>query len=148
MAKWALRCFYRECLKVTGWTRFRGFADRRTTKTLPVVLSRVEVQRVLDCVREARFAVCLRLDVYTAGCAVGEAVSLGVKDILGAAKSPPCLHIRNAKGGKDRYVPVALAMVEELRAWWRTHRNPKLVFPSARASEGPSCGQSVDGPNH
>ncbi len=60
MAKWALRCFYRECLKVTGWTVFEDLRIAEL-KTLPVVLSRVEVQRVLDCVREARFAVCLRL---------------------------------------------------------------------------------------
>ena len=25
---------------------------------------------------------------------------------------------------------VAPAMVEELRQWWRTHQNPKLLFPT------------------
>jgi site-specific recombinase XerD len=125
--KWALRCFYRECVKATGWTVFDELRIAEP-KTVPVVLSRAEVQKVLDSVREARFAVCLRL-MYHCGLRVGEAVSLEVKDIVGR-QSPPRLHIRNAKGGKDRYVPLAPAMVEELRAWWRTHRNPKLVFPS------------------
>jgi integrase/recombinase XerD len=146
MAKWALRCFYRECVKATGWTVFDELRIAEP-KTLPVVLSRAEVQRVLDCVREARFAICLRL-MYHCGLRVGEAVSLEVKDILGR-QSPPRLHIRNAKGGKDRYVPVALAMVEELRAWWRTHRNPKLVFPSPahlkdRAVVSRSMGQTTE----
>jgi site-specific recombinase XerD len=127
MAKWALRCFYRECVKATGWSVFDELRIAEP-KTMPVVLSRAEVQRVLDAVREARFAVCLRL-MYHCGLRVGEAVSLGVRDIFGR-QNPPRLHIRNAKGGKDRYVPLASAMVEELRAWWRTHRNPKLVFPS------------------
>src|SRR5439155_21642956 len=66
---------------------------------------------------------------YHCGLRVGEAVSLEVKDILGR-QNPPRLHLRNAKGGKDRYVPLAPAMLEELRAWWCTHRNPKLLFPS------------------
>ncbi len=127
MAKWALRCFYRECVKATGWLVFDELRIAEP-KTLPVVLSREEVQKVLATVREPRFATCLRL-MYHCGLRVGEAVSLEVKDILGR-QNPPRLHLRNAKGGKDRYVPLAPAMVEELRAWWCTHRNPKLVFPS------------------
>lgn len=146
MAKWALRCFYRECVKATGWSVFDELRIAEP-KTMPVVLSRAEVQRVLDCVREARFAVCLRL-MYHCGLRVGEAVSLGVNEVLGR-QSPPRLHIRNAKGGKDRYVPVAPAMVEELRGWWRTHRNPKLMFPSPahlkeRAVARQSMGQTTE----
>jgi len=125
--KWALRCFYHECVKATGWIVFDELRIAEP-KTVPVVLSRAEVQTLLETVREARFAVCLRL-MYHCGLRVGEAVSLEVKNILGR-QSPPRLHIRNGKGGKDRYVPLAPAMVEELRAWWRTHRNPKLVFPA------------------
>ena len=126
-AKWALRCFYRESLKMTGWMVFDELRIAEP-KTVPVVLSRAEVQKVLGVVREPRFAVCLRL-MYYCGLRVGEAVSLEVGDILGR-QSPPRLHIRNAKGGKDRYVPLALAMLKELRAWWRTHGNPKLLFPA------------------
>jgi site-specific recombinase XerD len=37
---------------------------------------------------------------------------------------------RNGKGGKDRYVPIAPAMVEELRRWWCTHQNRQFLFPS------------------
>ena len=126
MAKWALRCFYRECLKITDWTVFE---DLRINEPhpLPVVLSEAEVRRLLNCVREERFAVCLRL-IYHCGLRVGEAVGLEVQDIL-SGHNPPRLHIRNAKGGKDRHVPMAAAMLEELRAFWRSHRNPKLLFP-------------------
>jgi integrase/recombinase XerD len=141
MAKWALRCYYRECIKATGWTVFE---DLRVAEpqTLPTVLSRQEVQQVLTVVREPRFAVCLRL-MYYCGLRVGEAVALEVKDILGH-QHPPCLHIRNGKGGKDRYVPLAPAMLKELREWWPTHRNPKLIFPSPPSSkEQRVVGQSM-----
>jgi len=126
-AKWALRCFFRESVKVRGWTVFEELRVAEP-KTLPTVLSREEVQRLLGCVREPRFAVCLRLTYYC-GLRVGEAVSLEVRDIEGR-QSPPRLHVRNAKGGKDRWVPIASALVAELRDWWRTHRHPQFLFPA------------------
>jgi integrase/recombinase XerD len=126
-AKWALRCFYRECVKATGWTVFEDLRVAEP-KSLPTVLGREEVQRLLAAVREARFAVCLRL-MYYCGLRISEAVSLAVPDILGR-ENPPRLHIRNAKGGKDRQVPLPAPLLEELREWWRTHRNPKLLFPA------------------
>lgn len=127
MAKWALRCYYRECVKALGWT---VFDDVRIAEpqTLPLVLCRQDVQKVLTVVRERRFAVCLRL-MYHCGLRVGEAVTLEVRDIEGH-QNPPRLHLRNGKGGKNRYVPLAPAMLKELRQWWRTHHNAKLIFPS------------------
>lgn len=126
-AKFALRCFYHDCLKLTAWT---VFAEVRIAEpeVLPVVLSRGEVRAVLGAVREPRFAACLRL-MYHCGLRIGETVSIQVRDIHGR-ETPPRLHIRNGKGGKDRYVPIAPAMVGELRQWWRTHQNPKFLFPS------------------
>jgi integrase/recombinase XerD len=70
----------------------------------------------------------LRL-IYHCGLRVGETVSIRVRDIHGR-DNPPRLHIRNGKGGKDRYVPIAPAMVDELRQWWRRHQNPEWLFPS------------------
>jgi site-specific recombinase XerD len=138
--KWALRCFYRECIKATGWTVFEDLRVAEP-KSMPTVLAREEVQRLLAAVREPRFATCLRL-MYYCGLRISEAVGLEVKDILGR-ENPPRLHIRNAKGGKDRYVPLAPAMLEELRAWWRTHRNPKLIFPAPVSKTGPVIGRPM-----
>ena len=126
-AKFALRCFYRECLKFTSWTVFDEVRIAEPD-VLPVVLSRIEVQTLLAALTEARFRACLRL-MYHCGLRVGEAVSIRVRDIHGR-ETPPRLHIRNGKGGKDRYVPIASAMVQELRCWWLTHQNPEFLFPS------------------
>ena len=126
-AKFALRAFYRDCFKVAGWTVF-GEVRIAEPEVLPIVLSRLEVQVLLAAIREPRFATCLRL-MYHCGLRVGEAVSIQVKDIHGR-ETPPRLHIRNGKGGKDRYVPIAAVMIGELRQWWLTHRNPKFLFPS------------------
>jgi site-specific recombinase XerD len=72
-----------------------------------------------------RFRVILQL-LYACGLRVGEAVKLCVHDVHAEQKR---LHIREAKGGKDRYVPLADSMLQGLRGFWKTHRHPKLVFP-------------------
>ena len=126
-AKYSLLCFYLDCVKVQGWTVFKEVRIAEP-EVLPLVLSRQEIQAVLAAVREPRFGTCLRL-MYHCGLRVGETVAIEIKDIHGRER-PPRLHIRNGKGGKDRYVPMAAAMVEELRQWWRTHQNPRFLFPS------------------
>jgi len=127
MAKYALLCFYVECLKVTGWTVFREVRVAEP-QVLPIVLSRAEVKSLLAAVREPRFRTCLGL-MYHCGLRVGEAVRIRVQDILGR-EQPPRLLVSHGKGGKQRYVPITPAMVQELRAWWRTHQNPTLLFPT------------------
>lgn len=124
--KWALRCFYRDHLKRDGWTVFEELRVAEP-RTVPIVLSRQQVQQLLACVREPRFLMCLRL-MYYCGLRISEAVSLQVRDIDSKGE-PPRLHIRDAKGAKDRFVPLPQPVLEELRIWWRTHQNPKLLFP-------------------
>jgi len=127
-ARVALRSFFREVVKVgAAWTVFEELRIARP-EPLPLVLNQEEVRRVLSVVYQPRYRTCLRL-IYHCGLRVGEAVSLDPHDIHGQ-ETPPRLHIKNAKGGKDRYVPIAAGMVEELRQWWRTHRNQDWLFPA------------------
>ncbi len=127
MAKYALLSFYVECLKVTGWTVFREVRIAEP-QVLPAVLSRSEVKALLATVTEPRFRTCLTL-MYHCGLRVGEAVRVELKDIQ-ARQNPPRLLVRNGKGGKQRYVPLNMSMVQDLRTWWKTHQNPALLFPS------------------
>ena len=144
IARVALRCFFREVTKSgQAWTVFEELRISRP-EPLPLVLSRQEVARVLGVLRQARFQVCLRL-IYHCGLRVGEAVSLAPSDIHGR-ENPPRLHIKNGKGGKDLYVPIAAGMVAELRQWWKTHGNRRWLFPSLGAPgtsqplcQAPSC---------
>ena len=126
-AKYSLLCFYVECLQVQGWTVFKEVRIAEP-QVLPIVLARQEVQALLAAVREPRFRTALRL-MYHCGLRVGEALAIELRDIHGR-ETPSRLHIRNGKGGKDRFVPIAPAMIEELRAWWRTHQHRKFLFPA------------------
>jgi site-specific recombinase XerD len=128
LAKCALRCFYREDLKLgLDWTVFE---DLRIAppQTLPLVLTRQEVAAVLGAVREPRLRSVLAF-IYHTGLRVGEAVRVEVRDLKDTHSDHPRLHVRCGKGGKDRFVPLSVTMVEQLRDWWRTHQHPQWLFP-------------------
>jgi integrase/recombinase XerD len=126
LARASLRCFYRHCLRVAQhWSVFEDL-QIRWPQPLPVVLSREDVGKVLSAVRQPRFAHCLHL-IYHCGLRVSEGCQIQVTDIDSKALR---LHVRNGKGGKDRYVPIAPPMVDQLRQWWKTHRNRRWLFPS------------------
>jgi len=126
-AKYSLLAFYVDCLKVQGWSVFREIRIAEP-QVLPIVLSRQEVNDLFNALTEPRFLTVLRL-MYYCGLRVGEAVAIEVSDIHGK-ETPPRLHVRNAKGGKDRFVPLTALLVEELRRWWCVHRNRRFIFPS------------------
>ena len=120
----ALQMFFKDVLG-REWTLF-AIVRCPDRQKLPIVLSREEVRRVLAAVHEPRFRVILQL-IYACGLRVGEAASLCVRDIHAAESR---IHIREAKGGKDRYVPLSVTMLTSLREFWKTHRHPKLIFPA------------------
>jgi integrase/recombinase XerD len=107
------------------WKTF-DFLRPQKEKKLPVVLSVEEVSRILKCVRLYHYRVCLTT-IYACGLRLLEGTRLQVSDIDGQRKM---LHIRQAKGNKDRYVPLPEACLNMLRHYWRFHRNPLWLFPS------------------
>lgn len=128
VARAALRAFFQDHHQLgANWTVFAELKVRRP-QTLPLVLSREEVARLIGAVRIARFRVCLRL-IYHCGLRITEAVKLVPTDIVGRSEFPT-VRVRDGKGGKDRLVPIAPVMVQELRSWWKTHRNRRWLFPA------------------
>src|SRR4029077_11499696 len=62
------------------------------------------------------------------------------------------IHVHRGKGAKDRFVALPRATLQGLRAHWRAHRNPRLLFPaygrdshSAAAASTPMAKSSVQG---
>jgi site-specific recombinase XerD len=105
------------------------------SQKLPVVLSQTEVRQVLGEVRLLPYRACLTT-IYACGLRLQEALRLEVGDIDSERQ---LLHIRQAKGGKDRYVPLPLTVLPLLRQYWATHRHPTLLFPSRR-----QCAQQLE----
>jgi site-specific recombinase XerD len=127
IAKCALRCFFREHLKLgLTWTVFE---DLRIAppQSLPVVLTREQVATLLKGVQLPRYRTALGL-IYHTGLRVGEAVRIELRDLRETRTDHPSLHVRCGKGGKDRFVPLSAAMVKDLRDWWKTHQHPTFLF--------------------
>jgi integrase/recombinase XerD len=154
IARAALRYFYCDHLGIgLHWKVWQEMRVRRV-QTLPVVFSREEVARLLRVVRCDRFRTIFEF-MYGCGLRISEALQTEVKDIDGQALR---VHVRDAKGGKDRYVPIAPALVATRRRFWRRHRHTRWLFPAlpagwrnsqkslpeiARAARGPMGGATV-----
>lgn len=95
-------------------------------QTLPDVLSRDEVQRLLQAVRLPHYRLCLTT-IYACGLRLSEGIHLQVTDMDSARM---LVHIRGGKGKKDRYVPLPQRTLELLRQYWVSHRHPVWLFPA------------------
>lgn len=100
-------------------------------KTLPDVLTLRELERVLNGTRERRYQTFI-LVCFSMGLRLGEALSIQVRDI---DAEQGLLHVRQAKGNKDRYVILPEVTLTALRDYWRCHRNPTWLFPSGKTPE-------------
>jgi len=81
---------------------------------LPEILSREEVWRLLAAPPHPRHRLLLTT-VYAAGLRVSEAIALRVTDIDADRMT---IRIEQGKGAKDRYVPLAARLLQDLRAYW------------------------------
>ena len=100
----------------------------RRPRNLPVVLDRQEVLELLSCVTCRSHRMVLTT-MYATGMRVSEALALGVCDINNRAMT---ILVARGKGNKQRLVPMSPVLLEELRTWWSTHRNPQWLFPGAK----------------
>jgi integrase/recombinase XerD len=91
----------------------------------PVVLGAEEVEKLLAVLSTRQRAFVMTM--YGAGLRISETAALRIDDIDSARMQ---LHVREGKGGRERYVPLSARLLGELRAYWKEHR-PKgpLLFP-------------------
>ena len=93
--------------------------------TPPTVLSIDEVRRILDTARTPQARAFLTT-VYSCGLRLQEALNLEVRDIDSERMT---IRIRG-KGSKQRDVPLPRSTYHVLKNYWKTHRNPRLIFPA------------------
>jgi integrase/recombinase XerD len=96
----------------------------REPRTLPVVLSREEVARLIDAAGKPKYQAALSV-AYGAGLRAGEVVALKVGDI---DSSRMALRVEQGKGRKDRYAMLSPVLLERLRVWWRDARAKGKMF--------------------
>lgn len=121
----AIKVFWEKTLQRV-WPHELQLARANPQFKLPVVLSAVEVRRVLVAVPALDHRVCLST-IYSCGLRLGEGLRLQVPDIDSGRR---LLHIRAGKGNQDRYVPLPQRTLLLLREQWKSHRHPVLLFPA------------------
>jgi site-specific recombinase XerD len=84
---------------VLGRSDLKQWIRPKRQKKLPVVLSSREVARLLKAVQHIKHRTLIAL-IYSSGLRIGEAVRLIKQDIDPERKT---VHIRQGKGGKDRF---------------------------------------------
>ena len=97
----------------------------RVPQTLPVILTREEVGRLIDSARTLKHRTALSV-AYGAGLRVSEVVALKVADI---DSERMLLRIEQGKGRKDRYAKLPPILLERLRTWWRAARAEGKILP-------------------
>ena len=119
----ALRFFFEETLARPELMAKMRFV--RVPQTLPVVLTREEVGRLIESARTLKHRTALSV-AYGAGLRVSEVVALKVADIDSARM---LLRVEQGKGRKDRYATLPPILLERLRTWWRHAHAAGKILP-------------------
>jgi integrase/recombinase XerD len=93
---------------------------------LPDIVTVAQMQHILRATSVLSYRVFF-YTLYCLGLRLGEGLRLQVGDIDADRQR---VHVRDAKGNKDRLVPLPAATLLTLRRYWAVHRNPVLLFPN------------------
>lgn len=99
-------------------------------RKLPDILTPLEISRIINTTSQLRYQVYF-LTIYSMGLRLGEGLNLSIGDIDSQLRQ---VHIRNAKGGKDRYIPLPQRTLVALRYYWATHRHARWLFPGTKSN--------------
>lgn len=118
----AIRFLYKEVLgkkydKVS-------FKRPRAEKKLPKVIDNELIKSKLSQIQNLKHQSILTL-TYSVGLRVSEVVNLKIEDI---DSKRMLIHIKNAKGNKDRIVPLSLKVLELLRFYYKQYKPKEYLF--------------------
>jgi integrase/recombinase XerD len=91
---------------------------------LPTVLSLEEVERLINCVSNLKHRTMLSL-IYSCGLRMGELIEMPIASI---DSKRMVVHIKMAKGKKDRMVPLPQTTLDLLRAYYLEYKPKGYLF--------------------
>ena len=125
----ALRFFYGTTLGNKPLAEQIPFA--RAEDTLPAVLTRDQVLQLVKAAPDVMMRTIF-ITIYAAGLRISEVVRLTTGDIN---SQRTVIHVRQAKGHKDRYVMLSDQLLNILRNYWKCKRLAgNLLFPGPKLS--------------
>ena len=125
----ALRFLYEKTLHRPWTVDYIPFPKK--IKTLPLVLSRAEVQTLLQTPHHLKHRIILAT-LYTTGLRATELCQLRGTDI---DSERMVVVVHQGKGKKDRQVPLSPDLLPKLRRYWKLYGLESWLFPGRRVSE-------------
>ncbi|MBL7078620.1 tyrosine-type recombinase/integrase, partial [Candidatus Shapirobacteria bacterium] len=124
----AIKFYYRNVVEIKQKIEI---LSAKKSKSLPVVLSRNEIKKMLQSIRNQKHKLLLSLS-YGAGLRVSEVTALKAKDI---DLNELTVHIKQAKGQKDRISVLPKKLVNEVRSMIARKTNNDFIFASERGGK-------------
>jgi integrase/recombinase XerD len=123
---YGLKFFYTKVLSKT-WDDIPLVKPPKTTK-IPDILSIDQVNQLFAATNNLSYKVFF-FTIYSMGLRLGEGINLTVGDLDSVNMR---VHIRDAKGNKDRLVPLPEKTLHTLKNFWKVHKHPRFIFPSRK----------------
>ncbi len=123
---YGLKFFYTFVLD-KSWVDIPLIKPPKSTR-IPDIVTPQEAQLIFSSTRKLSYRV-LFFTLYSLGLRLGEGIRLQVADIDATRAR---VHIRNAKGNKDRFVPLPINTLTVLRNFWKVHQHPTFLFPNRK----------------
>ena len=124
----AIKYYYYNIINVTDKIDVKS---ARRTKSLPVILSRSEIKALIEATNNQKHKMLLA-KAYGAGLRVSEVVNLKVKDVN---LEDLTLHIKHAKGDKDRITILSDSIKDKLNKIISTKEANEYVLSSERGGK-------------
>jgi len=118
----SIKTYYR--ITGRGYTDLELFERPRRSRALPKVLSKEEVQRVLNATKNTKHKLLLWI-IYSCGLRRSEITSIKMTDL---DRDRSVLHIKEGKGRVDRIVPVSNKVWEKLDEYIEGYHPGKYLF--------------------
>ena len=101
-----------------------SFKRPKKERKLPRVINSDYIIEKLSTIENLKHKAILTL-TYSVGLRVSEVVNLKIEDI---DSKRMLIHIKNAKGKKDRIAPLSQAVLELLRQYWKGYKPKEYLF--------------------
>ena len=123
---YGLQFFYSNVLQKT-WDHIPLIKQPKVTR-IPDILTIRQINQLLSAIKILDYQVFF-FTAYSMGLRLSEGINLKVGDIDADHMR---VHIRNAKGNKDRFVPMPHKTLQLLKQFWLVRRHPEFIFPNRK----------------
>ena len=125
----SLKLFYKEMYQRD--IPFEYLNVDRSEKKLPLVLSKKEVQLIIQSIKNIKHKALISL-LYGSGLRIGELLNLKMSDI---DSQRMVVFVNDAKGKKDRYTILSYKSLELLRFYYKEYKPKEFLFEGQKGGK-------------